>query len=72
MTSASSRTLTTPWPSGVVAEQVLDIELGLAEEGVGAFLLEHDDRAQEHADRGGRHAAVLLEDRLALVGWRGT
>ena len=40
-----------PSPSGVVRSEVLDVELGLAEEDVGALLLEHDDRAQQHADR---------------------
>ena len=49
------------------AQQVVDVELGLAEEDVGALLLEHDDRAQQHADRRARHPAVLGEDRLALV-----
>ena len=33
------------------AQEVLDVELGLAEEDVGAFLLEHDDRPQQHPDR---------------------
>ena len=68
MTSDSSRTLMMPWPSGVGPQQVVDVELRLAEEDVGALLLEHDDRAQEHADRGARHAAVVGEDGLALVG----
>ena len=45
----------------------MDVELRLAEEDVGAFLLEDDDAAQQHADRRGRHAAVLVEDRLAVV-----
>ena len=53
-------------------EEVGDVELGLAEERVGALLLEDDDRAQEDADRGGRHPAVVGEDRLALVRRRGT
>ncbi len=50
------------------AQEVLDLELGLAEEDVGALLLEDDDRAQEHADRRARHPAVVGQDRLALVG----
>ena len=49
-------------------QQVLDLELRLAEEDVGALLLEDDDRAQEHADRRARHPAVVGQDRLALVG----
>ena len=49
------------------SEQVHDVELGLAEEDVGALLLEDDDRAQQDADRGARHPAVVGEDRLALV-----
>ena len=57
----------TPCAVGRRAQQVLDVELGLAEEDVGAFLLEHDDRAQQHAHRRRRHPAVLLEERLALV-----
>ena len=57
----------TPVPSGRRPEQVVDVELGLAEEDVGALLLEGHDRAQEHPERGARHPAVLVEDRLALV-----
>ena len=58
----------TPSPSGRRSQEVLDLELGLAEEDVGAFLLEHDDGSQQHADRRGRHPAVVGQDRLALVG----
>ena len=58
----------TPCAVGVDPHQVVDVELGLAEEDVGALLLERHDRAQEHArPTPARHAAVLLEDRLALV-----
>ena len=56
-----------PSPSGRRPEQVLDLEFGLAEERVGAFLFEHDDRAQKDADRRARHPAVVGQDRLALV-----
>ena len=38
-----------PLALGRRPQQVLDLELGLAEEDVGALLLEHDDRAQQHA-----------------------
>ena len=72
MTSDSSRMLMIPSPSGVVRSRSVDVELGLAEEDVGALLLEDDDRAQEHADRRARHPAVVGQDRLALVGRRGT
>ena len=56
-----------PSPSGRRPEQVGDLELRLAEERVGALLLEDDDRAQEDADRRRRHPAVVGQDRLALV-----
>ena len=56
-----------PLALGRRSEQVGDVELGLAEEDVGAGLLEHDDRAKEDADRGARHPAVVGEDRLAVV-----
>ena len=48
-------------------EEVGHVELELAEEGVGALLLEDHDRAEQHTDRRARHPAVLGEDRLALV-----
>ena len=57
----------TPAPSGAVRRRSADVELELAEEDVGALLLEDDDRAEQHADRRFRHPAVLGEDRLALV-----
>ena len=56
-----------PRPSVGRAHQVRDVELRLAEERVGAGRLQLDDRAQQHADRGLREPAVLLERRLALV-----
>ena len=66
-TAASSRQLMTPSPSGVVRSRSVDRELGLAEEGVGALLLELDDRAQQHAGGRRRQAADGLELGLALV-----
>ena len=55
----------------VGADEVHHVELGLAEEDVGALLLEHHDRAQQDADRGRGHSAVLLEERLARLGVEG-
>ena len=53
-------------------QQVHDVELGLAEEDVGALLLEHDDRAQQYSDRCRGHAAVVGQRALAVVGATGT
>ena len=68
MTSRQLQDADDPGAVGRRPEQVLDLELRLAEEDVRALLLEDDDRAQEHADRRARHPAVVGEDRLALVG----
>ena len=57
-----------PAPSAVVRRRSRDVELGLAEEDVGALLLEGHDRADQHAERRARHPAVVGQDRLALVG----
>ena len=66
--SASSRTLTIPFPSGRGAQEVGDVELRRAEEGVRLLLLELDDLADDDADGRGRDAAVLLH--LLLAGIR--
>ena len=57
-----------PGAVGRRSEEVQYVELRLAEEDVGALLLENDDRAQQDSDRCGRHPAVVGEDRLALLG----
>ena len=56
-----------PRPCASSAHQVLGLELGLAEERVGAFGLEVDQRAQDHARGRRRHRAERLELGLALV-----
>ena len=52
---------------GCRPQQVPDVELRLAEEDVGAGLLEDDDRTKQHADARCGHPAVIGQDRLALV-----
>jgi hypothetical protein len=59
--------LTTPRPSGAHLEQVVDVELRLAEERVGALLLELDDLAHHHPDGRRARAAVLGHRGLASV-----
>ena len=54
-------------PVGARAQEVLHLEGRLAEEGLGALLLQGDQRAQDDPEGRGRHPAVVLEDRLALV-----
>ena len=49
----------TPRPSGAILQEVVDVERGLAEELVGALLLEHKQAALHNADGGGRDVAVL-------------
>ncbi len=48
-------------------DEVVDRQLGLAEERLGALLVELDDVAQQHPGGGGRQAADALQRRLALV-----
>jgi hypothetical protein len=50
------------------ADEVMEVELGLAEERFGALGLELDHLAQQHADGLLRHAAVRLQLGRALVG----
>ena len=57
-----------PRPSRRRAQQVLDRELGLAEELVAAAVLQPDERAQQHPDRLRRDAADAFEVGLAVVG----
>ena len=45
-------------PLGVGLHQVVDVQHRLAEEAVGALLVEHQQRALDRADRRGRHVAV--------------
>ena len=68
MTSATSSRVTIPLPVRGRPEQVVHVELGLAEEDVGALLLDGHDRAQDHAQRRRADPAQVLEDRLAVVG----
>ena len=68
MTSDELEDADDPRALGRRPEQVRDLELRLAEEDVGAFLLEDDDRAQQDAHGRARHPAVVGQDRLALVG----
>ena len=56
-----------PLPSAVVRHEVVDVELRLAEEDVGAVLLDRDDRPQDHAQRRRADAAQVLEHGLAVV-----
>ena len=49
------------------AHQIVRVEFGLAEERVGAFGLEVDQRPQDHARRRRRHCAERFELGLALV-----
>ena len=56
-----------PCPAGVGPHEVLDLELGLAEEDVGALLLEADDGAKDDAQGRRADPAVVLEDDLPLV-----
>ena len=59
--------LITPRPSVCRAQEVLDVELGGAEERIGLLLLELDDLADDDPGGGGRDAAVLGHLGLALV-----
>jgi hypothetical protein len=54
-------------PSGSRLEQILDVEFGLAEEGVGALPLQFDDLSQDDADGGGRQPAVFGHGLFAFV-----
>ena len=54
------------------AQQVAGVELGLAEEHVGALVVERDELAQDHAGRRLRQPAEPVELGLALVAGRGT
>ena len=56
-----------PRPSGASADQVLDVEGGLAEEVVGALFLQHQQAALDGAGRGGRDVAVLGRQFLAAA-----
>ena len=56
-----------PLPSGGRPDEVVGVELGLAEEDAGALLLERDDRPEDHAEARRRDAAEVLEHRLAVV-----
>ncbi len=53
--------------SGPRLEQILDVEFGLAEEGLGALLLEFDNLAEDHANGGRRQPAVLGHGLLAFI-----
>ena len=67
-TAGSSRQVTMPLPSAAVRSRSLGVELGLAEELVGALVGEGDQLAQDDPGRRARQAAELLEVGLALVG----
>ena len=67
MTSESSSRCTTPSPSGVDAQEVLDLEGGLAEEAIGALGLERRDGAHDDPERGRRGATIAFQGSLALV-----
>ena len=67
-TSASSRTLTRPATVGRPLEQVVDLQLGLAEEGARALLLEGHHLPQQHAHRSLGDAAVVAQGGRPLAG----
>jgi hypothetical protein len=56
-----------PLPAGRRPHQVVDVELRLPEEDVRALLLERDDRAEDDPETRRRDAAVVGQDRLAVV-----
>jgi hypothetical protein len=55
-------------PVGLHLHQVVQVELRLAKEVLGALLLQLDHLAQQHADGGLRHAAVLRQLVRAVAG----
>ena len=61
-----------PSPSGVVRSRSATSNSGSPKKTSAPSCSSDDDRAQEHADRRARHPAVVGQDRLALVGRRGT
>ena len=56
-----------PRPSGRRADEVVDVEGGLAEEVAGALLLQHQQAALDGADRDGGDVAVLGHQGLAAL-----
>jgi hypothetical protein len=56
-----------PAAVGRLAQQVIDVELGGAEERIGLLLFELDDLADDDARGGGRHPAVFRHLGLAAV-----